>query len=85
MRYTFRFLAGADIKEMQPRVFSEVYNENFLCGWDRVAATRLPTIAAVNGFAVSKSASEALISASVYAALLSPMASNFPSEVMLEY
>ena len=46
-------LAGADIKEMQPKEFSGVYNGNFLCHWSEVAAVRKPTIAVVNGYAVS--------------------------------
>lgn len=45
--------AGADIKEMQNiNTFSDVYNSNFLMGWDRLARCRKPVLAAVNGFAV---------------------------------
>lgn len=46
------FAAGADIKEMQPQSFSDMYVEDFFAGWDRFAASRKPVIAAVNGFAL---------------------------------
>ena len=46
------FAAGADIKEMQALDFVDVYLGDFLCGWDDVAATRKPVIAAVSGFAL---------------------------------
>tara|TARA_R110000787_G_scaffold20065_4_gene59656 strand:+ start:76117 stop:76893 length:777 start_codon:yes stop_codon:yes gene_type:complete len=46
------FAAGADIKEMQPQGFSDMYVEDYFAGWDRFAACRKPVIAAVNGFAL---------------------------------
>ena len=46
------FAAGADIKEMQPQGFSDMYSSDFFAGWERVTATRKPWIAAVNGFAL---------------------------------
>ena len=46
------FAAGADIKEMQPKGFADVYAENFFAGWEKVTATRKPWIAAVAGFAL---------------------------------
>ena len=46
------FAAGADIKEMKPQSFSEMYVEDYFSGWDRFAACRKPVIAAVNGFAL---------------------------------
>jgi enoyl-CoA hydratase len=46
------FAAGADIKEMQPRTFTEMYLDDFFGGWEAVARTRKPTIAAVSGFAL---------------------------------
>jgi enoyl-CoA hydratase len=46
------FAAGADIKEMQPQSFSDMYVEDYFAGWDRFAASRKPVIAAVNGFAL---------------------------------
>jgi enoyl-CoA hydratase len=46
------FAAGADIKEMQPLEFSDVYGRNLMSGWDDVAKVRKPVIAAVSGFAL---------------------------------
>ncbi len=46
------FAAGADIKEMQPQTFADMYVEDYFSGWDRFAACRKPVIAAVNGFAL---------------------------------
>jgi len=46
------FAAGADIKEMQPQGFAEMYGQNFFAGFERVTATRKPWIAAVAGFAL---------------------------------
>src|SRR5690606_30779236 len=46
------FAAGADIKEMQPLNFVEVYLSDFLGGWDDVAKNRKLVIAAVSGFAL---------------------------------
>jgi enoyl-CoA hydratase len=46
------FAAGADIKEMQPLAFVDAYLGDFLGGWDEIARTRKPVIAAVSGFAL---------------------------------
>jgi enoyl-CoA hydratase len=46
------FAAGADIKEMQAKSYVEMYLGDFFAGWERVAATRKPVIAAVAGFAL---------------------------------
>ena len=46
------FAAGADIKEMQPLDFAEVYKSDFISGWDEIAKARKPVIAAVSGFAL---------------------------------
>ena len=46
------FAAGADIKEMQPKGFADMFGTNFFAGFDRVTATRKPWIAAVAGFAL---------------------------------
>ncbi len=46
------FAAGADIKEMQPRGFSQMFGENYFAGTSQIAATRKPWIAAVAGFAL---------------------------------
>jgi enoyl-CoA hydratase len=49
---TRAFAAGADIKEMQNKKFSEVCNGNFLGNWTALADAKTPVIAAVNGFAL---------------------------------
>jgi len=47
------FAAGADIKEMQDKTFMEVYQQDFITdGWERLAETRKPVIAAVAGYAL---------------------------------
>ncbi|HEY0328511.1 MAG TPA: enoyl-CoA hydratase [Rhodopseudomonas sp.] len=47
------FAAGADIKEMQPKRFIDMFNADFhAIGGGRVAACRKPTIAAVSGYAL---------------------------------
>ena len=47
------FAAGADIKEMQPQNFVNVYLGDFITrGWERVTGCRKPIIAAVAGFAL---------------------------------
>jgi enoyl-CoA hydratase len=46
------FAAGADIKEMVDKDFTEVFLGDFAATWDRVAHARKPVIAAVAGFAL---------------------------------
>jgi len=46
------FAAGADIKEMQPKGFADMFAENFFAGFEKVTATRKPWLAAVSGFAL---------------------------------
>ena len=46
------FAAGADIKEMSTRGFSDMYSADFFGGWERITATRKPWIAAVAGYAL---------------------------------
>src|SRR5271157_953971 len=47
------FAAGADIKEMQPKGFIDMFASDFAAiGGDRVARCRKPTIAAVAGYAL---------------------------------
>jgi enoyl-CoA hydratase len=47
------FAAGADIKEMQPKGFIDMFSSDFTAiGGDRVAKCRKPTIAAVAGYAL---------------------------------
>src|SRR4051794_27820830 len=47
------FAAGADIKEMQPKTFIDMFSSDFTAiGGDRFANCRKPTIAAVSGYAL---------------------------------
>jgi enoyl-CoA hydratase len=47
------FAAGADIKEMQDKSFTEAYLQDFITrDWERVTRCRKPVIAAVAGFAL---------------------------------
>ncbi|MFA5967754.1 MAG: enoyl-CoA hydratase [Sphingomonas sp.] len=46
------FAAGADIKEMQPKGFADMFGTNHFAGYDRITATRKPIIAAVAGYAL---------------------------------
>ena len=47
------FAAGADIKQMQPKTYMDVYKEDFITrNWERVANCRKPIIAAVSGYAL---------------------------------
>src|SRR3954469_15901594 len=38
------FAAGADIKEMQPQGFADMYSSDFFAGWERITSTRKPWI-----------------------------------------
>lgn len=49
---TKAFAAGADIKEMQPRDYMEMYLSDWFTAWDQLAQLRKPTIAAVSGYAL---------------------------------
>ena len=62
------FAAGADIKEMQPQGFSDMYAQDFFAGWERVTATRKPWIAAVNGFALGGGCEVAMMADFIIAA-----------------
>jgi enoyl-CoA hydratase len=47
------FAAGADIKEMQPKGYMDVFLEDFITAeWERVNRCRKPVIAAVAGYAL---------------------------------
>jgi enoyl-CoA hydratase len=47
------FAAGADIKEMQPKKFIDMFSQDFMdIGGDRVTKCKKPTIAAVSGYAL---------------------------------
>ena len=46
------FAAGADIKEMSSKTYSEVVSEAFFGAWDDLSRVRTPIIAAVTGYAL---------------------------------
>ena len=46
------FAAGADIKEMKDKSFSDAFLGDFIGRWDTVARARKPIVAAVAGFAL---------------------------------
>ncbi|MEU6056822.1 enoyl-CoA hydratase [Streptomyces sp. NPDC047097] len=46
------FAAGADIGEMRPQSYMDMYGADWFAGWDRFAAVRTPTVAAVAGYAL---------------------------------
>ena len=62
------FAAGADIKEMEPQGFADMYAGNFFAGWDRVTATRKPWFAAVAGFALGGGCEVAMMADFILAA-----------------
>lgn len=46
------FAAGADIKEMAPQSYLDMYLSDWFTAWDRLGQLRTPTLAAVSGFAL---------------------------------
>ena len=46
------FAAGADIKDMADKSYTDVFFEDFIASWDRVAHMRKPVIACVRGYAL---------------------------------
>ena len=46
------FAAGADIKEMAPKSYMDMFMDDYFARWDRLTQFRKPTIAAVAGYAL---------------------------------
>jgi enoyl-CoA hydratase len=55
------FAAGADVREMKDKTFTDVYLNDFLATWDKVTEFRKPIIAAVSGFCLGGGCELALI------------------------
>src|SRR5436305_4802647 len=62
------FAAGADIKEMQPHGFADMYSSDSFAGWEKVTATRKPWIAAVAGYALGGGCEVAMMADLIIAA-----------------
>ncbi|MEV6723753.1 enoyl-CoA hydratase [Streptomyces xanthochromogenes] len=46
------FAAGADIQEMRPQGYLDMYLSDWFAAWDRLGDLRIPTVAAVSGYAL---------------------------------
>ncbi|MEE4350924.1 MAG: enoyl-CoA hydratase-related protein [Pacificimonas sp.] len=62
------FAAGADIKEMAPQSFGDMYGDNYFAGWENVTRTRKPWIAAVAGYALGGGCEVAMMADTIVAA-----------------
>ncbi|THY57644.1 enoyl-CoA hydratase [Aureobasidium pullulans] len=61
------FAAGADIKEMAPKTFSDAYGADFIESWSNLALIKKPVIGAVNGYALGGGCELAMMCDILYA------------------
>jgi enoyl-CoA hydratase len=62
------FAAGADIKELASKSYTEMLQEDFFVGWDTFSALRTPKIAAVAGYALGGGCELAMMCDMIFAA-----------------
>jgi len=62
------FAAGADIREMQPRTYVDLIENDFVAEWERLSRMTKPVVAAVAGFALGGGSELALMCDIVVAA-----------------
>lgn len=61
------FAAGADIKEMSEQSYMDMYLSDYFARFNEIAASRLPTIAAVSGYALGGGCELAMICDMIFA------------------
>lgn len=62
------FAAGADIKEMAPHTYQEMYEADWFAGWDALTRVRTPMVAAVAGYALGGGCELAMLCDTIIAA-----------------
>jgi enoyl-CoA hydratase len=62
------FAAGADIKEMEPHSYQDMYEADWFAGWDALTGVRTPMIAAVAGYALGGGCELAMLCDTIIAA-----------------
>ena len=62
------FAAGADIKELASKSYTDMLQEDFFAPWDRFTALRTPKIAAVSGYALGGGCELAMMCDMIFAA-----------------
>ena len=65
---TKAFAAGADIKEMQPQSYQDMYQSDWFAGWDALGLVRTPIVAAVAGYALGGGCELAMLCDTIIAA-----------------
>ncbi len=48
------FAVGADLKEIRHKTYDDVYKNDFIKGWEKIATFPKPIIAAVSGYALGE-------------------------------